>query len=148
MTQDNYLNSCSLTLPASSSYAPHTLDPPLPHYSSSQSDSSRPTSEHERRRDDASCSSSPDFRQTVHDLGDFSLTSPSNSSAGTTECLLESSNFADEEVASRPGILTGMDVPASSNSTKFLLDTVTCFSPPEKLKHRASPPPMPHLCLH
>ncbi|GJN35281.1 hypothetical protein PR202_gb24034 [Eleusine coracana subsp. coracana] len=137
MTKETYLHSCGLTLPASSSYAPHPND------SCNQSDSSSPTFDHEQRRDDGSCSSSPDCRQTVLDLGDFSLTSPSKSSVGTIECLSGSSNFADEEVASRPGILTGMDVPASSNSTNSLLDTVTCFALPKISQYRASPPPVP-----
>ncbi|GJM95354.1 hypothetical protein PR202_ga12077 [Eleusine coracana subsp. coracana] len=134
MTKETYLHSCGLTLPASSSYAPHPQDPPplapLPNDSCSQSDSSSPTYDHEQRRDDGSCSCSPDCRQTVLDLGDFSLTSPSKSSVGTIECLSGSSNFADEEVASRPGILMGMD-------------TVTCFSLPKLSKYRALPPPMP-----
>jgi hypothetical protein len=125
MPQEKDLHSCSLTSPASSSYAPHCSDPPLPepppHYSNS------PAFEHEQRRDDGSCSSSPDCR------------------VSTTECLFETSNFIDEEEASSSSILTGMDFSASSNDTDSLLDTMTCFSPPKQAPPPPMPPPLPPL---
>ncbi|TVU49536.1 hypothetical protein EJB05_00849 [Eragrostis curvula] len=148
MPQEKDLHSSSLTLPASNRYAPHPQrlppsppPPPSPRNSLTQSDSKIPTSEHEQKRDDDSCSSGPDCRETVLDLGDSSLTSPSKSSKDTTESPLGSSSFVDE-VASRPDILTGMDAPTTSKDTKSLLHTVTC-SPPPKTQHGTPKPPTP-----
>nr|XP_034586833.1 formin-like protein 12 isoform X6 [Setaria viridis]XP_034586834.1 formin-like protein 12 isoform X6 [Setaria viridis] len=145
LTQEKDVHSGSL-LPSSNKYARHPpRPPPLPprHNSCSQSDSSTLISAQEQTRADRYCSSSPDCRQTVLDLGDSSVTSPSKSSIDTTECLLGSSNFVDEEVASRHDTLTAIDVPSTSEDTKSLLHTVTCSSPPKTLQHSAPPPPPP-----
>jgi hypothetical protein len=119
-----------LNFPSSNKYAPHfPCPPPLPppHDSCTQSDSSAPISEHGQTRAHRSCSSSHDCRQTVLDLGDSSVTSPSKSSIDTTECLLGASNLVDDdEVASRPDTLTGMDVPTTSEDAKSLFHLEPC----------------------
>ncbi|KAL6847320.1 hypothetical protein ACP4OV_023173 [Aristida adscensionis] len=146
VTQEKDLHSCSLAFPASNRYGPHPrhpppLSPPPPHYCHTQTNLSILSSEHEPRRGDGSCSSSPNRRRTVFDKVDYSPTLPSNSCRNKTEWPSEASNFVDAEVASRPDILTGMDVPTTSKDTKSLLHTVTCSSP-KTSQHDASPPPM------
>jgi hypothetical protein len=144
MTEENDLHSGSLTLPASNQYGPQTPHPPPlppPHDSCTQSYSSTIIYEPEQIRADGSCSYSPDYRQSVLNLGDSSLTSLSNSSIAATECPLGASDFVDEEVTSRPNIVTAMDVPFTNEDTNSLLH-MTCSSPPKTLQ-RAEPPTLP-----
>ncbi|KAG2630217.1 formin-like protein 12 isoform X7 [Panicum virgatum] len=113
-----------LNFPSSNKYDPQSPRPPPlppPHDPCTQSDSSTLISEHGQ-----TSSSSHDCTQTVHDLGDSSLTSPSKSSIDTTECLLGASNLVDGEVASRPDTLTVMDVPTTSEDAKSLLHLEPC----------------------
>ncbi|KAJ1265985.1 hypothetical protein BS78_08G116100 [Paspalum vaginatum] len=117
ITREKDLHSGSLTLPTSNKYAPQLPLPP-PHDSCIQNYLSTLISEHEQIRADGSCSSSPDCRQAVLDLGDFSQPSPSKSSIDATECSLGASNFVDEEVASRSNVVTDMDAQPTSEDTK------------------------------
>ncbi|CAL5090352.1 unnamed protein product [Urochloa decumbens] len=149
MTQEIDVHSGSLNLPSFNKNAPHPPRPPPlppPHYSCTRSDScTLIISEHEQA--DKFGSSSPHCRETVLDLGDSSVISPSKNSIDTIECPLGALNFIDEEVAIRPDTLTGMDVPTASEDTKSLFHIETCFSPPKTLQHGAPPPPLPPL-LH
>ena len=148
MTEENDLHSGSLTLPASNKYAPQPpYPPPLPpqHDSCTQSCSSTLISEHEQIRADGSCSFSPGCRQTVLNLSDSSVTSPSKSSIAATEYPLGASDFVDEKVTSRPNIVTGMDFPITNEDTNSLLHMLTCSSPPKTLQHGEPLPPLPPL---
>ncbi|XP_021302349.1 formin-like protein 12 isoform X2 [Sorghum bicolor] len=143
MTEEKDVHSGSLTLLASNQYAPQPPHPP-PHDSCTQSYSSTLISEHEQIRADGSCSFSPGCRQTVLNLGDSSLTSHSKSSIAATECPLGASDFVDEEVPSRPNIVTAMDIPVTNEDTNSLLH-MTCSPPPKTSQHGEEPPPPPPL---
>ncbi|KAF8776703.1 hypothetical protein HU200_003432 [Digitaria exilis] len=147
VTQEKDVHSSNLNLP-SDKYAPHPPRPPPlppPYDSCTQNDPSILISAHEQMIADRYCSTSPDCRQNVLDLGDSPVTSPSKSSIDTRECLLGSSNSVDEEVASRNNTLTGTDAPTTSKDTKSLSHIVTCSSPPKTLQHAAPPPPPSQL---
>lgn len=147
-TQEKDLRPCSLSflpLPTSNRYAPHPPPPPPPpppHALCTQNNSRTLISEHEQRRVEGSCSSSL-CRQTIPDLGDSSLTLPSQSSVDTIEFPSGTSNFIDAEVASRPNILTGMDVPTTSEGKKSFLHMVYCSLSPKTSQHGTPPPPPP-----
>ncbi|XP_035820013.1 formin-like protein 12 isoform X6 [Zea mays] len=146
MTEEKYLHSGSLTLLASNKYAPQPpYPPPLPppHDSCTQNCSSTLISEHEQIRADGSCSFSPGCRQTVLHLDDSSVTSPSKGSIAAAESSLGISDFIDEEVTSRPNIVTGMDFPITNEDPNSLLHMLTCSSPPKTLQHGEPPLPLP-----
>ncbi|KAL5224492.1 hypothetical protein ABZP36_011131 [Zizania latifolia] len=144
-TQEKDIHACglsSLHLPPNN-YAHH---PPLPHPPSSQhapqtqKNSSTLISEHEQERVEGSCTSSP-CRQIILVSGDPSLTSSSKSRIDTVELSRVASYFTDTEEAGRPNVLSGMDIPTTSENTEPSLMASHSLSPKIPQHGTPSPPP-------
>lgn len=142
-TQGKDLHPFGLSFPAFKRYG-IPPPPPPPHTHSTQKNSSSLIADHEQRRVEGSCSSSP-FIQTVLNLGFSSPILPSKSSIDMPEFLLGASSFLDAELTNRRNIPSGMDVPTTSEDPKYFFSVPHSLSPKISHHNTPQPPPLPPL---